>query len=330
VKPPRRVRAFDALMKRTGSKITDAPTVADVRGLRARRQKTGDSPVGVLLQPLLHGLFGRPRPDVAIEERHIPLDGEQLRVWLYRPVDLPSDAPLVVHLHGGGWVLGDIEDGRPICSSVAEDAGVLVASVDYRLAPEHPAPTAVEDAIAATRWLAEHAGDLGATGPLGVVGDSAGGNLAALVAIAGRDGRGPEIAAQALVYPAVDLTMSFPSARTMTDAPILNRADMLAFRRHYLGHGEGTDDPALSPWHVDDLAGLPPALVQIAEHDPLRDEGRAYAARLADAGVPTRITDYVGMPHGFATLPGISGPSAIQAVAEISQFLAAHLRGSSG
>lgn len=207
-----------------------------------------------------------------------------------------------------------------LCTVLARDARVVVTSVDYRKAPEHRAPAAVDDAIAATAWLAEHQTEVGATGPVFVGGDSAGGNLSALVAIAARDGRTPPVAGQLLIYPMTDLTMSCPSIDRLADAPILPRTSIAAFRAHYLGGGTAADDPVVSPLFVEDLSGVAPALVQTAEHDPLVDEGHAYADRLADAGVPVRRTCYVGMPHGFVSLPGLC-PPAHQAVAEMVDFI---------
>lgn len=321
----RRIRLLDAAMARAGMRISDARDVADVQRLRARRERTDQLPVvGGLVRRASQSLFGRPRADVTTEERTLPGPAGDLRFRLYRPATVRGQAPLLVHLHGGGWVLGDLDGADWLCSTVAADADVLVASVDYRLAPEHPAPAAVDDTLAAVGWLAEHGASFGAGGPVGVSGDSAGGNLAALAAIAARDGELPPLAAQALIYPATDLTRSFPSHRELADAPLLAAAEIEAFLRFYLGPDGDPADPRLSPWAVDDLTGVAPALVQTAEHDPLRDEGRAYAERLQASGVPTRWTEYAGMPHGYASLPGLCRSGA-QAVAEVSQFVAARL-----
>ena len=270
-------------------------------------------------------MFGRPRGEVSTQDRTIPGPHGPMTVRLYRTAWTPPDAPLVVYLHGGGWVLGSLDGNDWVCAELAADAGAVVASVDYRLAPEHPAPAAVEDALAATTWLAANGEQLGATGKVAVAGDSAGGNLATLVAIGARDAAGPDIAAQVLYYPAIDLTMSSPSiAELGPTAPILRRKEMDAFLGFYLSGGGDPADPALSPWFVEDLTGLPPALIQTAEQDPLRDEGRAYGDRLREAGVEVRWTEYAGMPHGFVSLPGVCR-AAPQAVAETVQFLRTHL-----
>jgi acetyl esterase len=319
-----RVKALDAVMRRGGMNISTATTAEEVQALRARREPAPAPALAALVTQLGYGLFGRPRREVVTEDRTIPGPTGPMTVRLYRPPAAPPDAPLVINFHGGGWVLGHLDGYDWMCSTIAGDLGAVVASVEYRLAPEDVAPAGVEDCIAATAWLAEHAAEIGATGKIAVMGDSAGGNLAALVAIAAREGGGPQISAQVLIYPAVDLTLSFPSIRELADAPILDLAEIEAFRAHYLGPDGDPADPRLSPWFVQDLSGLPPALVQTAEHDPLRDEGRAYADRLRGAGVPTRWTEYAGMPHGYVSLPGICR-AAPQAVAEVVQQLRTNL-----
>ncbi|WP_052664247.1 alpha/beta hydrolase [Nitriliruptor alkaliphilus] len=319
MKLDRRVQLLDLVMRRGGYRIRDARTLADVQAIRAKRD-AGDGPLGAIVGWVGRSIVGTVAAGVTIDHLEVPGADGPLRVRRYRTHASALDAPLVVNFHGGGFVLGDLDGNDWYCSTLVALTGAVVVSVDYRLAPEDPAPAAASDCIAATSWLAEHAAELGASGPLVVTGDSAGGNLAALVAVAARDAGGPPIALQALIYPATDLTMSFPSTVELADAPILGRADMDAFVRHYLGPDGDPADPAVSPHHVEDLTGVAPALVQTAEHDPLRDEGRAYADRLREAGVPTRWTEYAGVPHGFVSLPGICR-SAHQAVAEIAQAI---------
>jgi acetyl esterase/lipase len=317
----RRVRLLDLVTRRGGYRISSATGLADIQALRDRR-KPGDGPAAAAMERIGGFLFGRVPAGVATDHLAVPTPDGPIRIRRYRPRGAAPDAPLVVNLHGGGWVLGELDGNDWYCGMVAAEAGAVVASVEYRLAPEHPAPAATTDVLAATRWLAANADEVGASGPLVVTGDSAGGNLAALVAVAARDAGGPQIALQALVYPSTDLTMSLPSTYELADAPLLGRADMEAFVRHYLGPDGDPTDPALSPLHVADLSGVAPALVITAEHDPLRDEGRAYADRLRAAGVPTRWTEYAGMPHGFVSLPGVCR-SAPQAVAEVVQAIGA-------
>ncbi len=238
-------------------------------------------------------------------------------VRTYRPGHTDGGPlPLVVHFHGGGWTLGNLDSGDWLCSNVAATVGAVVVSVDYRLAPGHRWPAAAEDCHAALLDVVDRAADLGADPTrVAVMGDSAGGNLAAVVSLMARDRSGPRIAHQGLVYPSVDLTMSSPSIEVNASAPILTRADCLAFRDHYLG-GQDPRQPHASPLFAEDHTGLPPALVQVAEHDPIRDDGIRYAAALQRAGVPVRLTEYVGMPHGFLSFPRLCR-SAPQALAEL-------------
>jgi acetyl esterase len=224
----------------------------------------------------------------------------------------------VAYLHGGGWVLGNLDSVDAVCRALADAAGARVVSIDYRLAPEHPFPAAVDDATAAVGAL---------EGDLVVAGDSAGGNLAAVVAQVMRDHGMTNLRHQALLYPATDLTMSSPSLDEHANAPVLTRRSVDAFRDHYLAPGADPRDPLVSPlW--GELQGLPPALVQTADVDPIRDDGVRYAAALEAAGVPARLTNYLGMPHGFASFPGASPlgrQQRAELVTELSRALAGRL-----
>jgi len=245
---------------------------------------------------------------------------------VYRPAGSREPLPVIVFFHGGGWVLGNTRMYDPLCSFLARAVEAMVVSVDYRMAPEHRAPKAVHDCVDSVRWIGEQANSLGGNGSrLAVSGDSAGGNLAAVVSQVVRDEGGPRIAFQALLYPATDLTMSQPSIVEHAGAPILTRAEMDVFLDHYLGpDGLLADDPLVSPLWAASHADLPPALVQTADLDPLRDEGRLYADRLAAAGVPVRHTNYVGVPHGFASFPGatnIGQQHRAELVAELRRHL---------
>jgi len=252
--------------------------------------------------------------DVTRQDTSFPArDGHQVPLRVYRPAP-PSLAsttargplPLIVFFHGGGWVQGSTRMYDPLCAFLARSVEAVVVSVDYRLAPEHRAPQAVHDSLDAVRWAGDHCGAWGADGSrLAVSGDSAGGNLAAVVCQVVRDEGGPTISHQALLYPATDATKSQPSIVEHAAAPMLTRAKIDAFLDLYLGpDGLAADDPLVSPLWAANHADLPPALIQTADLDPLRDEGTRYAERLAAAGVAARHTNYFGAPHGFANFPG--------------------------
>jgi acetyl esterase len=240
-------------------------------------------------------------------------------VRVYRP-EGSGPFPLLVWYHGGGWVIGSIAGGDGTCRRLAADAGVVVVSVDYRLAPEHPFPAAPEDCYAATLWAVDHAAELGADpSRVAVGGDSAGGNLAAVVCLMARDRAGPAIAHQLLVYPATDLLMSHPSVKTNGEGYLLTADTMRWFVDHYLGEADAKD-PMISPIYAEDLTGLPPAHVITAEFDPLRDEGEAYAQLLEQAGVPTTMRRFDGQIHGFFGFAGVF-PAALAGVQAASTGL---------
>jgi acetyl esterase len=226
-------------------------------------------------------------------------------VRIYRPIQLGIEAPAVVFFHGGGFVCGSINSHDSVCRALANDARCVVVSVDYRRAPEHPFPAAPDDATAAFRWVIQEAERLGIDPHrVAVAGDSAGGNLATVVSIDTRDDR-VRPCLQVLIYPVVDQAQTFPSARTMEDGYILDRATIVWFREQYLSRSEDLDHPRASPWRFDNLAGLPPAHVQIAGFDPLRDEGEAYANKLVTAGVTTELKRYGSLTHGYLNMVGL-------------------------
>jgi len=232
-----------------------------------------------------------------------PLGPIPLRV--YRPARVPASTPLaaLVYFHGGGWVIGDLETHDVLCRQLTAESGVSVVSVDYRLAPEHKFPAAVDDAWAATRWTVAHAGELGIdAGRLAVGGDSAGGNLAAVVALLARDQRAPVIGLQILLYPVTDLAAETRSYRDFAEGYLLTLDGMRWFGAHYLNTRDEAADWRASPLRARSLAGLPPALIVTAGFDPLRDEGEAFAARLRDAGGRVDYVCYGGMIHGFVPM----------------------------
>ena len=254
---------------------------------------------------LLGGL-DQPEEVARMDDRAIPGPEGDVPVRVYTPQEALGTRPgLLLWLHGGGWVIGDLETADATCRALANRSGAVVVSVDYRLAPEHPAPAALEDCQAALIWVAENAELLGATSDrIAVGGDSAGGNLAALLCQRVRDEFGPEIDFQLLVYPVTDLTLGHPSMDENAEGYFLTRDSMQWFVAHYLGDGDPTD-PAVSPLHTTSCAGLPPALVITAEFDPLRDEGEAYARRLAEAGVAVEAVRFDGQIHGFFGMASI-------------------------
>ncbi|HEX2191312.1 MAG TPA: alpha/beta hydrolase [Longimicrobiaceae bacterium] len=299
------------------------PHVQLVRALRKRRDGQG------LCEPTPEAgrrryrretlaFAGPPTPVGAVRDFEVAGPGGPLRLRHYAPAG-DGPRPLTVYLHGGGFVIGDLDTHDEPCRLLCRHGGTHVLSVDYRLAPEHPFPGALEDARAALRWAREHAAALGADpARVAVGGDSAGGSLAAVAArLAGEEGGAP--AAQLLVYPATDSVTPRPSQALFGDGFFLDQADRDAFSRHYLA-GTGVDgtDPRVSPLLAPDLSGLPPALVVTAGFDLLRDEGEAYAGALRAAGSPARLLRVPGQGHGFIHLTGIN-PDARAAMVRVAR-----------
>ena len=295
--------------------------MSDRRVLRLQRLQRRRLPRG----PLRDWLIGPTAEGVESTDRTVPGPAGEVPVRIHRAqADDGRPRPLVLHFHGGGWTFGGLEPADWLCGRVAAGVGAVVVSVAYRLAPVHRFPAAVEDCYAALECAAGQARVLGSDpSRLGVMGESAGGNLSAVACLLARDRSGPPIAHQALLYPSTDLTLASPSIARHATAPVLSRADVLAFREHYLGP-QDRRDPRASPLLADDHAGLPPALVQVAEHDPIRDDGVRYADALRAAGVPVRLTEYAGMPHGYLNFPQFCG-SAPQALDELCAGQAAAL-----
>jgi len=238
-------------------------------------------------------------PEVA-EVRDLQAEGIPLR--LYRPLGAKADAvlPVLVYFHGGGWVIGDLDTHDVLCRGLANGAGCAVVAVDYRMGPEHRFPAAVDDALAATRWVHDHAASLGLDAQrLAVGGDSAGGNLAAVVAIAARDAGDLPIAFQLLIYPATDMRRGQPSHSTNGEGYLLTRDTLAYFHDHYIDDARHDLDWRASPLLHPDLSRLPPALVLTAGYDPLRDEGLDYANALAAAGNRSSHVCFERQIHGF-------------------------------
>ncbi|GAA2083596.1 alpha/beta hydrolase [Streptomyces albiaxialis] len=253
---------------------------------------------------LLRDLPDTPADDrVEVRDLHIPGPGGQLRLRVYRP-RTAEELPMILYVHGGAYTYGspEAEEGRSL--RYARDVRAVVVSVDYRLAPEHPFPAGADDAYAALTWIAAHAAELGGDpARIAVAGGSAGGNIAASTVLRARDRSGPRLLFQSLTYPGVDAGLATGSAREFTDTPVLNRAALeLAVRYYAQDSHAARNDPYAFPIRAADLGGLPPAYIAVAEIDPLRDEGRDYAARLSAAGVTTELVQVPGAVHGFDLL----------------------------
>jgi acetyl esterase len=266
-----------------------------------------------------------PQIHVAVSDISIPGPAGEIRARHYRPAS-DEPAPLLVFYHGGGWTIGDLDTYDALCRLTCRDAGIHVLSIDYRLAPEHPAPAAIEDAYAAFEWAYEHAEELGAIpGQVAVGGDSAGGNLSAVVSQLARDTGGPAPVLQWLIYPRTDFTAQTRSMTLFAHGYLLTKRDMDWFHAQYLRGSEmEPSDPRLSPLLAESLSGLPPALIVVAGFDPLRDEGESYAAALRDAGTPVDLRCMGSLTHGFANLFPLGGGSAA-ATKELISALRAHL-----
>jgi len=273
-------------------------------------------------------------PEVLSEDRRIDGPAGPIPVRLYRPPNTGDRRlPVVVFLHGGGWSIGDLDSYDGTAREHAAVAEALVVSVDYRLAPEHPYPAAVEDCWAAVRWTAAHAAELGGDpARIAVAGDSAGGNLSAVMALLDRDharadGSAPIVRFQLLWYPATTWDTSLPSFSENADAPVLGLDAVAGLSRWYAGHVDLSDPPVtLVPARADDLSGLPPAYIAVAGHDPLRDDGAKYAELLTAAGVPVELHNADTLVHGYLGYSGVV-PAATEATERALKALRAALHG---
>jgi acetyl esterase len=283
---------LDPQMEAVLAAASDAPEV-DFWQLEPALVRQGFGSVGPEATP----------PAVAnVENRTIPGPGGELPVRIYTP-DAPGPLPLVLFFHGGGFVLCDLDSHDALARMLCNGAGAVVVSVDYRLAPEAKFPAAPEDCYAATAWATENAASIGADGSrVAVAGDSAGGNLAAVVAQMAKQRGGPALCHQALFYPVTANDFTTGSYESNAEGYFLTQDMMRWFWHHYLENEDDARNPNASPLLAEDLSGLPPATVVTAEFDPLRDEGEAYARRLDEAGVPTQLVRYDGVIHGFVSM----------------------------
>jgi acetyl esterase len=296
-------------LERLGGGFKPAP-VEEVRALRRRDAET----------------FRGRRIEVArVSELQIPGPAGPIPARLYAPAGLPDPAPLIVYYHGGGHVICDLDTHDQPCRFLAAEVPALVLSIDYRLGPEHPFPAAVDDSLAALEWVVGEASELGVDpARIAVAGDSAGGNLAAVVAqlAAGRDDGVP--AFQALIYPVTDYSSKRPSYETFAEGFFLTRTEMDWFRDHYFADPADRTDPRASPILAADLSGVAPAHLVTAGFDPLRDEGEDYAAALSAAGVEVTLRREPDLVHGFVNAVGLGGRSR-EAVGEIAAAIRAGL-----
>jgi len=275
--------------------VTDLSTQESIQAMRESRESMFPAPT--------------PRDDVLSEDRHVPAreGAPEVPVRIYRKKESASNArPCVFEIHGGGFLLGNIEMMDAWCQRIAAEIDAIVVSVEYRLAPEHPFPAGVEDCYAALEWTAAQADSLGVDpARIAIAGQSAGGGLAAATALLSRDRGGPALCFQLLEIPELDDRLETPSMRAFTDTPLWNLPNARWSWRHYLGTAHGGDvSPYAAPARAKDLSGLPPAYVSTMEFDPLRDEGIEYAMRMLQAGVSVELHSFPGTFHGSSLLPG--------------------------
>jgi acetyl esterase len=304
--------AFLKEMVESGAKPIEDSTPEEVRALTAE----------------LKDLYGE-GPEVArVEDHKIPVEGGEIEARVLVPEGTVRG--VLIYYHGGGWVIGgDVEEFDVLGRKLAAATGCAVVLVNYRLAPEHRYPVAVDDSYAALEWVAARRSEIaGADVPIIVAGDSAGGNLSAIMTQRSRDRGGPPIAFQALIYPVTDADLDNASYRSEENQLLVNKASMIWFWDHYAPDEPQRKEPDASPLQAPDLSGLPPAVVVLAEYDVLRDEGQAYADRLRESGVPVDVHVHPGQMHGFFTLLMLPGHE--EAIAQIAASLDAHLAAATG
>jgi acetyl esterase/lipase len=265
-------------------------------------------------------LAARPagEPVAHVEDRTIHGPALQIPIRIYTP-EGSGPLPVLVYLHTGAWILGGLDLQDPLCRRITNLAGCIVVAVDYRLAPEYPFPAAVEDSFAATQWVVAHATEFGGDpARIAIGGDSAGGNMATVVALMARDQGGPNLVFQLMLFPATDFRLNTPSLEEFAeDYNSVSKGEMIWIIKHYLPNAADITHPLASPLLAPDLSGLPPAFIMTAEYDGLRDDGELYGKRLQEVGVPVRVSRYDGMIHDFLDLfedPGNRGVDEIAAV----------------
>jgi acetyl esterase len=301
--------AFIAQMAESGLKPLHEMTPEEARGLG-----------GAWLE-----LYGSGPEVGSVSDDAVPVEGGEVPVRIYQPAG--AARALIVYYHGGGWVIGALDEFDVLARQLVDRTGATVVLVDYRLAPEHRYPVAAEDSWAALVWIADHLEELaGSRVPLIVAGDSAGGNLSAIVAQRAKAEGGPDISLQVLVYPVTDADLDNASYTDPANQLLLSRDAMIWFWDHYAPDPEDRKNPDASPLRADDLSGLPPAVVLTAEHDPLRDEGEAYADKLRAAGVPVQHQRFDGQMHAFFTMVNVL-PGAAAGMDYVAGHIDRHLAG---
>jgi acetyl esterase len=318
------LRFLDGHRIRLGSRTMDPKAQIVGEFVKSIRVPGHFPPLPELRQQLrtMVTLMDEPAPALPrVEDIRIPGPAGEIAARVYAPSAGGVPLPTVTYFHGGGWVQGDLETHHGLCARLAKHAGALVVAVDYRLAPEHKFPAAVEDCLAAYRWVRDRGRDIGADpARVAVAGDSAGGNLSAVVSQLAASGAGPVPACQVLIYPAVDFALDTDSHRDLADGHVIPRDRIAWYTEQYLRSPADQADLRASPLRAPSLAGQPPSLIVTAGFDPLRDEGRAYADRLREAGVDVVYREYPGQIHAFVSLTKAI-PQGMACTREIAEYL---------
>jgi acetyl esterase len=318
------LRFLDGHRIRLGSRTMDPKAQIVGEFVKSIRVPGHFPPLPELRQQLrtMVTLMDEPAPPLPrVEDIRIPGPAGEIPARVYAPSAGGVPLPTVTYFHGGGWVQGDLETHHGLCARLAKHAGALVVAVDYRLAPEHKFPAAVEDCLAAYRWVRDRGRDIGADpARVAVAGDSAGGNLSAVVSQLATSGAGPAPTCQVLIYPAVDFALDTDSHRDLADGHVIPRDRIAWYTEQYLRSPADQADLRASPLRAPGLAGQPPSLIVTAGFDPLRDEGRAYADRLREAGVDVVYREYPGQIHAFVSLTKAI-PQGMACTREIAEYL---------
>jgi len=308
------------------------PVDPEIAAVLKQIEEAGGPPVSEMTPKMAREAFaplvalqGQPEDIAKVENRDVMGPAGPIPIRIYYPASAPAPSPVVFFIHGGGWVIMDLDSHDPICRALANGAGCVVVAAHYRLAPEARFPAAPDDCYAVLRWIADSADSLGCDAArIAVAGDSAGGNLSAAMTLLAAERGGPTLAAQVLHCPVTNHDFTPASYRENAEGYLLTTELMQWFWNHYLRDAADADHPSASPLRAPELSGLPPALVQTAEFDPLRDEGKAYAERLGASGVKVRYDEIQGVVHDPYLMIGVS-PKGRRALDDAAAFLRQHL-----